>query len=103
MKILVMLLLLVLISGCIRSEPEIENLKLECIRACQNAIENNLSLEDGPCLLDPMQNQEWVCDVAHDPRQPVDNKKENQCDAWHRGIAKHFIEVTPECKFIRAI
>jgi hypothetical protein len=46
---------------------------------------------------------DWVCDVAHEPRQPVDNLRENQCDAWHAGTATHFIEVTPECEFIKAI
>lgn len=106
-KILILLGLLILVSGCVQksgqAQSEIENLKQECIQACQQALKNNQDLSEGPCLLDPMENEEWVCDVAHTPRQSVDNKRENQCNAWYEGTAKHFIEVTPECKFIKAV
>jgi len=43
---------------------------------------------------------ETVCDVAHQPRQDVDNDRKNQCDAYHDGRASHFVEVDPTCAFI---
>lgn len=75
-----------------------------CIQACQNAKAQGTNLESGPCLLNPMpQNNSWVCDVAHNPRQEIDNLPENQCSAFTHGEANHFIEVTPNCEFIRMV
>jgi len=98
----ILAILLIFVSGCKKSEiAEEDALIQECINACKNALENGVDLSTGPCLLDPMSNPEWVCDVAHKPRQAIDNKRENQCNAWHNGSAKHFIEVTPNCELIR--
>ncbi|MEM2822267.1 MAG: hypothetical protein QXE64_01605 [Candidatus Pacearchaeota archaeon] len=100
---------LILCSGCKEKLSEDRGLKegtkeLElCMAACLSALAKNQSLENGPCLLDPIENSDWVCDIAHWPREQVDNLRENQCNAWHNGTAKHFIELTPECKFIRAL
>lgn len=91
-------------SGCVGDSGQtakVERIKGECIQACEKALENDRNLSKGPCLLDPMEDGNWVCDVAHDPRQPGDNKRKNQCDAWHRGTAENFVEVTPDCEFIR--
>jgi hypothetical protein len=44
-----------------------------------------------------------VCDVAHSPRQEVDNNPHNQCQSYLIGQAHHFVEVTPECRLIRAV
>jgi hypothetical protein len=79
-----------------------EQLLQECIKACKEAKEKGVDLSNGPCLLDPMSNAEWVCDIAHWPREAIDNLRENQCNAWHNRTAKHFIELTPNCEFIRA-
>jgi len=80
-----------------------ETVKQLCIQACMDARSKGQDLSNGPCLLDPVpQYPEWVCDVAHWPRQPIDNLRENQCDAWHAGTAKHFVEVDPNCNFIRS-
>ncbi|MEM2956011.1 MAG: hypothetical protein QW041_00320 [Candidatus Pacearchaeota archaeon] len=89
------------INGCI-PESKIESIKNACINECQKQINEgkNLSSE---CLLDPIADTDWVCDVAHSPRQSIDNLQENQCKSWQNGTAKHFIEVSPECKFIRSI
>jgi hypothetical protein len=102
-KMILFLFGIILVNGCIGSAPtdNTENLKQSCIQACENALDQERDLNNGPCLLDPMSDPEWVCDVAHDPREAVDNLRENQCDAWHAGTAKHFIEVTPDCKFIK--
>jgi hypothetical protein len=42
-----------------------------------------------------------VCDVAHEPREAADNLPANQCASYINGSANRFIEVTPECIFIR--
>ncbi|MFB6217176.1 MAG: hypothetical protein ABEJ72_09500 [Candidatus Aenigmatarchaeota archaeon] len=91
-------------SGCIGDSNQTsrtKTVKKKCIEACEKALQNGRNLSRGPCLLDPVENSNWVCDVAHDPRKPVDNQRENQCDAWHNGTADRFIEVTPDCDFIR--
>lgn len=106
-KILFVVFSIILVSGCIGQTEEkihIEKIKQACIQACQRALQQGRNLNNGPCLLDPMPDYpEWVCDVAHEPRQAVDNLRENQCDAWHARTATHFIEVTPECEFIKAV
>jgi len=74
-----------------------------CVQACKDVAKTR-NLEDGPCLLDPMpQDPDWVCDVAHWPRQAIDNQPENQCQSYRNQTSHHFIEVTPDCGFIRAV
>ena len=53
----------------------------------------------GPCLgtIAP----DWVLDIAHSPRQPVDNQPENQCEDFRAGRAHHFVELDPEGKLIQ--
>lgn len=77
--------------------------KGECIKACNQAYVAGRDLSAGPCLLDPLPLQsDWVCDVAHSPRGAADNDPQNQCSSYLRGTAKHFVEVTTICDFIRA-
>ena len=92
---------IVLMGGCIGQE-ESEVMKQECIQACQEALQEGRDLSAGPCLLNPMSNKDWVCDVAHDPRQPLDNIPDNQCSAYRQRLASHFIEVDTECNFIES-
>jgi len=93
------------LSGCKKSRENenVSGIINSCKEACKIALEKNQSLERGPCLLDPIRDTDWVCDIAHSPRQAIDNLKENQCNSWHNGTAKHFIELTPECEFIKAL
>lgn len=79
----------------------------KCIELCLKEKEKR-DLSNGPCLSD--NNTEWnisgwVCDVAHWPRKPVDDKIENQCNEWWEahlaGKEIHFVEVDPNCRFIR--
>lgn len=91
-----------MVSG-ISCQDKAKILESACRQACYQALNEGKDLSEGPCLLDPMpEDNNWVCDIAHDPRQPVDNEMQNQCDAWNNGTAKHFIELTPECEFIAA-
>lgn len=100
---IVFLVMLVLItSGCTQREDsqKINSLEQECISACQDYLKSGKDLSNGPCLLDPMSDPHWVCDVAHSPRESVDNLRENQCSTYGR-TANHFIEVNPKCEIIR--
>lgn len=77
--------------------------KAQCIEICRQAQRDFMVLSMGPCLGNPIPNMaEWVCDVAHNPRQDVDNKIENQCSSFAQGSAKHFVEVDPDCNFIKS-
>jgi len=77
--------------------------KTLCSTFCNENLRNGVDLSAGPCIRNPfISPSSWVCDVAHNPRQPIDDLPENQCSAYISGEANHFVEVTPDCKFIRA-
>lgn len=110
----------ILVSGCMQpqslgTEPYTHDIststedraKLECIELCKR-LSRLLELSDGPCLSDTegggnWDMEDWVCDVAHEPREPVDNLPENQCREFREGKASHFVEVDPNCELIRAV
>jgi len=58
-------------------------------------------LSNGPCLSNEVV-PDWVADIAHDPRQAVDDLPENQCSAYREGRAHHFVELDPAGNLIRA-
>jgi len=70
----------------------------ECIMLCKEK-QQELDLSRGPCLSGSIID-DWVCDVAHDPREAVDDDPANQCPEFG-DTASHFVEVSPECNFIR--
>jgi hypothetical protein len=97
--------LFVLLSGCAEEgssrTPEIGQ---ECVNLCKAELEKGTDLSKGPCLSNALaEDTEWVCDVAHEPRELVDNDAENQCSAYREGTAKHFVEVSPTCELIRVV
>jgi len=111
-KIICILCFLILISGCIeedvKEKTEEESLAVAvCVRACEDALLQDQNMSDGPCLLNPIQNMTWVCDVAHSPRKDVDNLKANQCSAWIKAYKNrevmHFIELNESCSLIRVV
>ena len=72
-----------------------------CKKACIDAGEKGEDFSNGPCLLNPIPKQaDWVCDIAHSPRQDVDNLPENQCSAFRDGTANHFVELDEYCEII---
>jgi len=99
---------LVLLAGCpSQSDPAVtQHAKDACVKECQARLAKKEDLSKGPCLSDSLSGgviaPAWVCDVAHSPRQDVDNDRTNQCDAFHDGRADHFVEVDPSCGFIKA-
>ena len=56
-------------------------------------IKNTQSdISGGPCL-GPIFH-DWVADLTHTPRQPVDDDPKNQCEQYQRGEVEHFIELS---------
>jgi hypothetical protein len=80
--------------------------KFACELLCKGALQQGRDLSNGPCLSteigDVWELSDWVCDIAHDPREPEDNQPGNQCPDF--GVtATHFVEFTPDCRFIRLV
>lgn len=114
MKLVLILSLIVFVfaSGCIGQQaqtntggPQLTSMEQQakdaCIQLCQSEKAKGTNLDNGPCLSNEIVN-DWVCDVAHLPRQAVDNLAGNQCSAFGK-TAQHFVEVDPECGFIRSV
>lgn len=60
-------------------------------------------LSEGPCIAEELGDVPgWSVDIAHDPRQEVDNQPENQCQAYREGRTDHFVELDPDGNLIRA-
>lgn len=110
MKILITSLIVsLLVSGCSLTPRENKNQPLTDREiAIQKAKEllkerqkEGIALIEGPCLTNEI-IPDWVVDIAHDPRQAVDDLPENQCSAYGNGIAHHFVELDVSGKLIRA-
>jgi len=59
-------------------------------------------LSDGPCISNEV-IPDWVADIAHEPRETVDELPQNQCTAFRDGTAQHFVELDPNGNVIRAL
>lgn len=62
--------------------------------------EAGVDFSNGPCL--GKVANDWVLDIAHEPRQKIDEDPKNQCQDFSEGKVKHFIEFDPDGKLIRA-
>ena len=60
-----------------------------------------MDFSDGPCLAEEI-IADWAVDIAHSPRQAVDNLPQNQCRSWREGRVRHFVELDPDGNLIRA-
>jgi hypothetical protein len=59
-------------------------------------------LSPGPCISESLPGlSDWVADIAHNPRQDVDDDPQNQCQRYRDGDAHHFVELTPSGRLIR--
>ena len=63
--------------------------------------EKGRDFSSGPCLSDALLPN-WVVDIAHNPRIPIDDLPQNQCPGYREGKFKHFVELDPEGNLIRA-
>lgn len=93
----------ILVSGCVAnpSSNAAIDASYKCRQKCMQLVPANIDFSSGPCLDDNLM-EDWVCDMAHDPRQPVDDIKTNQCPSFGTK-ANHFIEVDENCRLIRAV
>jgi len=102
--IVLILILVVFLSGCVGQVTEKQDIKEKakaaCMQKCKDALSAGQDLSNGPCL-DNKIIEGWVCDVAHSPRQAVDDDPTNQCQEFGK-TANSFVEVDPSCNFIKA-
>jgi hypothetical protein len=92
-------LVLLLLAGCggsHASDATVARAKDAYARARARGVD----MSRGPCLgvIEPG----WVADVAHDPRQDVDDDPANQCPQYRNGKADHFVELDPDGELIRS-
>ena len=72
----------------------------QCKELFQREKANGRDMAEGPCLSNEI-IPDWVCDTAHNPRQEVDNKSENQCSAFRESKAHHFVELDQNGEVIK--
>jgi hypothetical protein len=85
------------------SEDEQDRAIAEATKAYEKAVSRGKNLDVGPCIAEELPGlPAWVADVAHDPREEIDDEPENQCRRFREGEASHFVELTPEGELIRA-
>ena len=120
----ILFLLLILAVGCDSKEKKIDQAASDAIDAvtgigyikteqkavrdiatsqaqelCRATLAAGDDLSSGPCL--GRVAPDWIADVAHNPRQDVDNLPENQCADFGEGKVHHFVEVDENCNLIR--
>lgn len=80
-------------------EPDLAVLRAK--EVWQIAVNSGDDLSQGPCLTNSLING-WVLDIAHNPREAIDDLPKNQCSAYLNGTAKHFVELDVEGNLLRA-
>lgn len=63
-------------------------------------IATGVDMSSGPCLSNDLM-KDWVADVVHSPREPVDDLPENQCQAYLERRASHFVELDTSGNLVR--
>jgi hypothetical protein len=96
----------VLLVGCGAGSPsqDVRDRAVnEAMAAYHQAKLDGTDLSRGPCIAEQLPGlSDWVADVAHDPREPVDDAPANQCRRFRSGQAHHFVELDPSGNLIRA-
>jgi hypothetical protein len=95
----------VLLVGCGGSSDSSQQDKDKAIDAARFIYAGKATedLSAGPCLSEGIPGlSDWVVDIAHDPRQAVDEESVNQCRSYRDGGTHHFVELTPAGQLIRA-
>jgi hypothetical protein len=73
-----------------------------CISACKTEIAKGTILNSGPCLSNNIAT-DWACDIVSNPRNKlIDDLPDNQCKDYRSGKVRHFVEITPECNYVRS-
>lgn len=82
-----------------KADKDLAVAKAQELWRIQFQMEEDLS--NGPCLSNNL-IPDWVGDIAHNPREAVDDLPENQCSAYRAGTAHHFVELDTEGNLIKA-
>ena len=101
----VVVLAIVVAAGCGGGPSESEKDKaIAAAKAAFTAAKKaGTDLRNGPCIAERLPGlPDWVADVAHDPRQAVDDQPQNQCRRYRAGEAGHFVELDPAGNLIGA-
>ena len=102
--ILVVAILTILTSSKVSNEPKKAEVDTAVNQAQFIFRQRKIAGEDfsqGPCLSNALM-PDWVLDIAHNPRQSIDDSPQNQCPAFLEGRAKHFVELDTEGNLVRA-
>lgn len=81
--------------GAIQKKQEVADPQLAVIRAkamFQKLQSEEFDFSQGLCIAEDLM-PDWVADVAHNPREAVDDLPQNQCRAFREGKAHHFVEL----------
>jgi hypothetical protein len=95
------------VAGCGDDDDSSDGERQQAITQAQEAYDrartSGVNLADGPCIAESLTDlPDWVVDIAHDPREDVDDDPANQCRRYQEGEASHFVELTPEGELIKA-
>jgi hypothetical protein len=101
--------LVLIMAGCGGSESE-QVSPIDRDRAVDMAqaaydefVGSGADLSVGPCISESLPRlPDWVVDIAHDPRQSIDDAPENQCQRYRDGEAEHFVELDEDGTLIKA-
>jgi hypothetical protein len=103
---LLALIAALLLTGCGAGSPSQDVRDRAVSEAMQAYREEKASGTDfarGPCIAEQLPGlDDWVADIAHQPRQPVDDQPANQCQRFRNGEAHHFVELDPSGHLVRA-
>jgi len=58
-----------------------------------DVLAKKIDLSSGPCL--GKIADDWVLDIAHLPRETIDDIPANQCEDYRTGKVRHFAEMSP--------
>lgn len=82
------------------AQEKVEDIALKnALNLYASAKQTGADFTNGPCL--GIVAPDWVLDIAHNPRQTIDDLAENQCEQFKSGQTKHFIELDPDGKLIQ--
>ncbi len=98
MKLLVVAITIILLTACKPLAMGEQAAIDRCVALCERAVKGDIVL-DSQCLGNL--NSVWVCDVSHQPNEPQDNYQENRCKDYADATHKRFVEVYPNCTFLR--
>ncbi|MDP3899610.1 MAG: hypothetical protein Q8Q23_00855 [bacterium] len=109
-KILLLIFISLVLSGCLKGientagaltginaveqklQADADIALIQARQVYRQAVLDGVDLSSGPCLSNNL-IPGWVLDIAHNPRQAIDNNPANQCPAYRDGAANHFIEM----------